>query len=97
MTEQLLTERHHAMTSTSTTAGVTVIVTGRNSYDIEAQINDGFAAHAITHVNGRVIVGRYSKPATAWQNGSVSVTVVGRTARKTGTVWIKVGGTVTIS
>jgi hypothetical protein len=59
---------------------------------IADQINADFTAGRITDVNGRRITSQYGrKPANAWGNGTVSVTVKGRSKGKTGTVYAKTG------
>ena len=43
-------------------------------------------------INGRKVRTRFGQaPASSWGSGSVSVTVVGKTQGKVGTVWIALG------
>lgn len=58
-----------------------------------ALVNNG----KVTTVNGRTVWTRFGAFASAWQNGSVSVDVRGKGKRTQGTVWVKVGETVTFS
>jgi hypothetical protein len=67
-------------------------ITARTATTIADAINADFAAGRISTVNGRELVTAWGKaPAVSWQNGSVSVTVKGRTKGKVGTVFVKVG------
>ena len=73
------------------------VVTAANAQDIADQINSDFSAGVVSTVNGGSLKSRFGSPvARAWQNGTVSVTVVGRSA-KINTVYIKIGGTVSSS
>lgn len=60
-------------------------------------INEAHAAGSTVLVNGRAVIGVYGNPpAQQWGNGSVSVDVVGRRVRTTGTVWAKFGGVLVV-
>lgn len=61
-------------------------------------LNERFASGERVEVQGRVVTSKwFGKPATAWQNGSLSVTVEGRRKGTEGTVWVKSGETFTVS
>lgn len=67
-------------------------VTARTAVQLADEVNAAFAAGKITTVNGRKITTQYGrKAANAWLNGTVSVTVEGRSKRTIGTVYAKIG------
>ena len=67
-------------------------ITTANAQATADALNAAFAAGTLHTVNGREVTSAYgTKVATAWQNGTVSVTVKGRAKRTTGTVYVKAG------
>lgn len=66
--------------------------------DLAIVVNDATARGATIEVGGREVWSRWSRktPARAWQNGSVSVDVRGRTKGAQGTVWVRRGETATV-
>lgn len=77
-------------------AEIHTTVLAHNAVEIADRINAGFEAGDIETVNGYVLVSRFRSPvARSWQNGSISITVVGRTKGKTNTIYIKVGQVLT--
>jgi hypothetical protein len=76
----------HPTTAVTNTAATAVTIADR--------INAEFHAGTLTTVNGRELASRYGTTvAKAWQNGTVSVTVRGRTKGKFGELYIKNGQT----
>jgi hypothetical protein len=72
----------------------TTTVTAATAVAIADRINAEFHAGTLTTVNGREPASRYGTTvATAWQNGTVSVSVRGRAKGKLGEVYIKSGQT----
>lgn len=68
---------------------------------IERTINDAVKDGARVTVNGREVrkLSWTARPASTWQNGSVSINVAPRnkgTRSQTGTVWVKTGQSVTV-
>jgi hypothetical protein len=76
----------------------TTTVTAATATAIADQINAAFQAGTLTTVNGGTLASRYGTAvATSWQNGTVSVTVHGRTKGKFNTVYVKAGQTLRMS
>jgi hypothetical protein len=72
---------------------IDVKVTAATSMQLADDLNAAFAAGELSAVNGSEVVSRFGQPvARAWQNGTVSVTVRGRTPRKINDLYVKVGG-----
>jgi hypothetical protein len=72
----------------------TTTVTAATAVATADRINAEFQAGTLTTVNGREPASRYGATvATAWQNGTVSVSVRGRAKGKLGEVYIKSGQT----
>lgn len=85
-----------------TTATETITNTGTgydgNADDLAQRINDAHRAGLVVHVNGRKVrtyVPSSGTPANVFANGTLSVTVEGRTAR-VGTIYAKVGQSIAI-
>ena len=78
---------------------ITATITGHNSLQVADKINDAFFAGQVTKLfETDEIVSVWGKaPAVAWKNGTVSVTVKGRTKGKVGTRYVKVGKTIRVS
>lgn len=73
-------------------------VTEFNSLSIVEAINAAFEANPEATVNGEALFGRWSKPATSYQNGTVAVSVPARTAKGRSNVrYFKVGASVRVS
>lgn len=77
---------------------VTVQITARSAQATADEINEMFSAGAVTMAGGRELVSRHGQPvATAWQNGTVSVTVRGRERGKVGEIFAKADTTLVLS
>ena len=75
-----------------------ITVTAHNALATAQELNDMFEHGSLTMVNGREVVSKYGHaPANSWQNGTVSVSVKGRTKGTFGTVYVKVGSTLRAS
>jgi len=73
-------------------ADINIIVTEHNGQAIVDQVNNAFYHGIVTEVNGYELVSRFGSPvARAWQNGTVSFTVRGRTRGKINDIYVKVG------
>ncbi len=66
-----------------------------DTYAVADLINDAYKEGRKVTFNGETVYNPHGNPASAWLNGSLSVSVRGRTAR-TGTRWAKIGRTVTV-
>jgi hypothetical protein len=71
------------------------IVTDRNATKIADEINARFNAGELTVVNGYELKSRFGSPvARSWQNGTVSVTVAGRTPHTINDIYFRVGAAI---